>query len=551
VGKGGDDNWRLTLNAGSSELIYHGGSAPISGGGSIAGPFWRHVVAISEAGVATRLYLDGLLVAVGGPPDLGSNGLPMEIGGNPELFDMNWNGLVDDVAVWNRALTTGELRQIWNAGLGIPMTDLIVGTDGDNDGMSDAYESAHGLNPALDDSALDLDGDGLSNLEEHDGGSHPNNADTDGDGLDDDAETVAGTNPLGPDSDGDGLSDGEELVPGTDGYITDPLNPDTDGDGFGDGSEGGHDPTDPNDKPKLERDLVAYFPLDGNLLDMSPINPGAHDATFFGTGPASYRAAKLGDGIDLNGSNQYATIGGPEGDVEFVGGDMAVSVWFSIPVFTKTWQCLVGKGEGHSWRIHRHGGNANMTFTGGNDDIQGGDFTSTPSVADGQMHHLVAIVEHGVSSRLWIDGQLVGTRSVTLPNLVSQNNNPARIGDNAGATGRYWQGRIDDLAIWGRVLDSEEVHAIWNGGNNGLSIKDLIDDHPTAAVVLTSATFNGLSFELEVAGMDPAEEYILRRTIDGETFTDIGAPFTGGDTHTFQDPSPPLGQALYQVWTTN
>ncbi|MFP6879392.1 MAG: hypothetical protein VCA34_00485, partial [Roseibacillus sp.] len=165
-------------------------------------------------------------------PDLGSNGLPMEIGGNPELFDMNWNGLVDDVAVWNRALTTGELRQIWNTGRGVPIAALVVGTDGDNDGMSDAYESAHGLNTALDDAALDLDGDGLSNLEEHASGSHPNNPDTDGDGLDDDAEAAAGTNPLGTDSDGDGLSDGEEISgsqnPVLNGSLRDPFDPASD-----------------------------------------------------------------------------------------------------------------------------------------------------------------------------------------------------------------------------------------------------------------------------------------------------------------------------------
>lgn len=38
--------------------------------------------------------------------------------------------------------------------------------DDDNDGMTDAWEIAHGLNPFIDDAGLDADGDGMNNLDE-------------------------------------------------------------------------------------------------------------------------------------------------------------------------------------------------------------------------------------------------------------------------------------------------------------------------------------------------------------------------------------------------
>ena len=45
--------------------------------------------------------------------------------------------------------------------------------DADSDGMPDAWETAHGLNPAVNDAAGDLDGDGVSNLAEYQQGLNP------------------------------------------------------------------------------------------------------------------------------------------------------------------------------------------------------------------------------------------------------------------------------------------------------------------------------------------------------------------------------------------
>ncbi len=68
--------------------------------------------------------------------------------------------------------------------------------DADRDGIEDAWETARGMNTALNDRNLDLDGDGLKNIEEYLRGTNPSLADTDGDGLTDDVELFLGTNPL-------------------------------------------------------------------------------------------------------------------------------------------------------------------------------------------------------------------------------------------------------------------------------------------------------------------------------------------------------------------
>jgi hypothetical protein len=85
--------------------------------------------------------------------------------------------------------------------------------DEDHDGFPDDFERSVGLDPARDDSVLDLDQDGLSNEREYFG------------------ETLVHV----ADSDDDGLNDFEELRPGVDRQITNPLLADSDGDGSLDG----------------------------------------------------------------------------------------------------------------------------------------------------------------------------------------------------------------------------------------------------------------------------------------------------------------------------
>ena len=89
-----------------------------------------------------------------------------------------------------------------------------------------------GPNDPTTDPAADSDGDGISDADEGNRRTDPNNSDTDGDGVADGEELDLGLAPTTADSDGDGLSDGRELE-----LDTDPLVADTDGDGKPDGSD--------------------------------------------------------------------------------------------------------------------------------------------------------------------------------------------------------------------------------------------------------------------------------------------------------------------------
>jgi hypothetical protein len=160
---------------------------------------------------------------------------------NPNIAAVSLDGLVT-------ALRRGRaIIQARNEAVLASFTlDVLIPNDADGDGMTDDFERAAGLDPSdPTDAAQDLDGDGLSNLEEFNRGTGIRVADSDGDGLGDGVEAAASsrTNPLVADTDGDGLLDGDEARRGTD-----PGRADTDGDGLADGREVGLglDPLAPN-----------------------------------------------------------------------------------------------------------------------------------------------------------------------------------------------------------------------------------------------------------------------------------------------------------------
>ncbi|MDA9306152.1 gliding motility-associated C-terminal domain-containing protein [Flavobacteriaceae bacterium] len=171
-------------------------------------------------------------------------------------------------------------------------TDL----DDDNDGYPDSIEIQAGTNPLdKDDFPIDLDGDGISDIEEAILGTDPENPDTDGDGINDyeddfpldvrysvDSDKDGIPDEIDPDDDNDGVFDELDAFPldekeqlDTDGDgIGDNKDLDDDGDGYSDIDEilQGTDPKNPNESP-LDSDNDGVSDFLEELRGTDPNNP--------------------------------------------------------------------------------------------------------------------------------------------------------------------------------------------------------------------------------------------------------------------------------------
>jgi hypothetical protein len=174
---------------------------------------WSHIAATydSTTGVL-NLYDNGTLIATSTAPvgtQIGFNEHELSIGsrqsggpgGGTGPYDLSFHGLVDEVEIFNRALSQAEVASIYNAGSD-GKCKTPADADGDGDGVPDADDNCP-LVPNADQSNNDNDAQGDAC-----------DADDDNDGVPDADDNCDFTpNPGQQDFDMDGIGDAcDELI---------------------------------------------------------------------------------------------------------------------------------------------------------------------------------------------------------------------------------------------------------------------------------------------------------------------------------------------------
>jgi len=184
-------------------------------------------------------------------------------------------------------------------------------------------------------------------------------------------------------------------------------------------------------------------PADGNIIDGAVLVDDPGDANK----PAS-RVLLSGPGyVDCGNAPKFdvaATRGPGHG-----GGEVTVSSWFKVDMFTDEEASIVTKGDG-VWMMQKNGDGPWMQF---NSDGRVAD--EDVRVDDGKWHY-VAGVQDQDNTYLYLDGVLVEFDEGGDGDLEN-NEEPVLIGANSESPGRRWPGYIDEVRIYNRALSPAEI----------------------------------------------------------------------------------------------
>jgi len=194
--------------------------------------------------------------------------------------------------------------------------------------------------------------------------------------------------------------------------------------------------------------LVARYEFEGNADDSSG---NLHNARLIGT--ASLIAdARGGRVLKLDGGG-YADCGTPA--AFDIASRITVAAWVKIGTVRTSYATVISKGDS-AWRLSLYQQQKRFHFgITGAPSWYGAD--GRTEVSEGQWHHVCGTYD-GSRIRLYVDGALDAT--TTYGGRISTNTFKVLIGENAEATGRRWDGCIDEMQIFNHAMSGSEVAAL-------------------------------------------------------------------------------------------
>jgi hypothetical protein len=200
--------------------------------------------------------------------------------------------------------------------------------------------------------------------------------------------------------------------------------------------------------------LIGWWKLDeGSGMIAHDSSGKGNDGTLQGN--PQWVAGKIGGALEFDGNGDYVDCGA---SLAFnINTNITVACWIKVRQLDKSWQAIVSQGD-NSWRLHRSGSSNNIAW--GTNGLLPKDITGSVNVNDGQWHHVAGVYD-GTQKRLYVDGNL-DVSSNSTGNIDNSSYN-VNIGENAQATGRYWDGLIDDVRVYTRALTHEEIQQVMIG----------------------------------------------------------------------------------------
>lgn len=223
----------------------------------------------------------------------------------------------------------------------------------------------------------------------------------------------------------------------------------------------------------LTNGLVLHLTLDGVYTDSSG---NGHDAAIVGDVP--FVAGRVGQGINIasakgtDSGNNYAYIYSAP-DLEFdENASFSVGFWINYTArFNDT--PIIGNAINSTyqpgWVFTDEGGKIEWSLASPapSHAYVGDPVANSPTVGDGQWHHIVGVVDRSTKyTFVYVDGSLAGSWSIDGLGTLATGNAIA-LGEDPNGNYGSATFSIDDIAIWNRALTAYDATSAYVAGQNG------------------------------------------------------------------------------------
>jgi len=220
------------------------------------------------------------------------------------------------------------------------------------------------------------------------------------------------------------------------------------------------------DNPDLERGLVGLWSFDGK--DMAGVTAydrsgNANNGTL--TGGPTRAIGKIGQGMSFDGVDDYVTMGNPSGLQ--LSGAVSITAWVYLNSGSAQNGRIVSKwvigAKAYELSLDDNPGVGLLSMLVSGDGTVTVEASESTTLPLNSWQFVTGVYVPSTSITVYRNGVQVGQNTTSIPASLANPATNFQIGDRT-TTNYPWLGKIDDVRIYNRVLNADEIKRLYNLG---------------------------------------------------------------------------------------